>query len=151
MATEIGVLAVRRSAWIADSPQRVWQEFESFERFSDWFGTGHELIAYEPYVGGRLEFESGPGERWGGDILVYEPHRELTFEDGYVPRTSPQALLITIRLSEHLGGTHVEFFVHGFEQLADRGGDRLQGLEAGWTTLQLNNLKKIAEAVEEAT
>lgn len=73
MTTEIGVLAVRRSVWIDASPERVWQEFETFECFAAWFGTGHALVAYEPHEGGRLEFESGPEERWGGDILVYDP------------------------------------------------------------------------------
>jgi uncharacterized protein YndB with AHSA1/START domain len=151
MTTEIGTLAVRRSVWIDASPERVWEEFQDFDRFAAWFGTVHELTAYEPHVGGRLEWRSGPNELWGGEILVYDPPHELTFEDTYLPRKSPLALLVTIRLSEHLGGTHVEFFVHGFEQLGERAGDRLRGLEGGWTTLQLNNLKKIVEERQEVT
>ena len=47
MATEIGPLAVRRSIWIDAPPERVWHEFEDFERMRRWFGTGHTLIRYE--------------------------------------------------------------------------------------------------------
>lgn len=52
MGTNIGPLAVRRSIWIAATPERVWHEFESFERMQAWFGTGHSLTAYEPRLGG---------------------------------------------------------------------------------------------------
>lgn len=58
-------------------------------------------------------------------------------------------MLITTRLSEHLGGTHVEFLVHGFEQLGERGTDIHRGVEGGWTTLQLNHLKRLVEGPKE--
>jgi uncharacterized protein YndB with AHSA1/START domain len=58
MGTEIGPLAVRRSIWIDAKPERVWEEFETFERMKLWFGTGHTLVAYEPHHRG---FEGG----WG--------------------------------------------------------------------------------------
>ena len=48
MGTEIGPFAVRRSIWIDAPPENVWQEFETFERMADWFGSGHELLEYEP-------------------------------------------------------------------------------------------------------
>ena len=143
--TPIPPLAVRRSAWIDATAERVWQEFETFERFNAWFGIGHDLAVYEPRVGGRLEFVSDP-DRYGGDILVFDPANELTFEDGYVPRRGDHpVLLITYRLSPHLGGTHVEFFVHGFEQMGAAGPAMHQGLELGWTTLQLRRLQDIVE------
>jgi uncharacterized protein YndB with AHSA1/START domain len=145
MPTEIGTINVRRSAWIDASPERVWQEFETFERFKSWYGVGHDLVVYEPREGGRLEFESEP-YRFGGEILVFDPPRELTFEDGYIPRQpGAPVLLITYRLTTHLGGTHVEFFVHGFEAIGDSWPERLEGLEEGWTTLQLRRLQDIVE------
>ena len=52
MGFEIGPFAVRRSIWIDAPPENVWQEFESFERMADWYGTGHALVKYEPGVGG---------------------------------------------------------------------------------------------------
>jgi uncharacterized protein YndB with AHSA1/START domain len=146
MGTQIGALAVRRSVWINAIPERVWREFETFDRFRAWYGTGHELLVYEPRVGGRLEFESDPGVQWGGHVLVFDPPHELTFEDVRLPQVEGRPkLYITYRLTPHMGGTHVEFFVHGFEDLGDVAGDRLQGLEGGWRMIQLNNLRALVE------
>ena len=47
MGIEIGTLYVRRSAWLRATPERVWQEFTSFERLAAWFGRGHRLEALE--------------------------------------------------------------------------------------------------------
>ena len=58
MGTEIGRLAVRRSILIKAPPERIWREFESFERMKAWFGTGHTLLKYEPRVGGWVELET---------------------------------------------------------------------------------------------
>lgn len=145
MATPIGTLAVRRSIWINARPERVWQEFETFERFKCWFGTGHELVTYEPRESGWLEFNAG-GLRFGGRVRVFDPPNELTFEDARVPHSGEyEPLLITYRLTPHLDGTYVEFFVHGFERLGAIGPERLQGLENGWEMLQLNHLRKAVE------
>ncbi len=43
MGITISLLNVRRSILIQAPPERVWQEFESFDRFAAWFGLGHEL------------------------------------------------------------------------------------------------------------
>ena len=59
MGTEIGPYAVRRSIWIDAPPENVWQEFATFERMADWYGTGHELREYEPRVGGRVVTDAG--------------------------------------------------------------------------------------------
>lgn len=104
MGADIGPLAVRRSIWINATPERVWQEFESYERMKAWFGTGHELVTYEPRVGGWVETYAGPASeehpwplRFGGRIVVLDPPRELTFENdcsraaGPLPPSSPSA------------------------------------------------------------
>ena len=90
MTTEIGPYAVRRSTWIAASPERVWEEFATFERMVDWYGTGHTLVKYEPVVGGIVETdaasEHGADEslRFTGRVLVFDPPRELTFEQEWL-------------------------------------------------------------------
>jgi uncharacterized protein YndB with AHSA1/START domain len=156
MGTTIGPLAVRRSVWINAPPERVWREFETFERFAAWFGTGHELITYEPWVGGWVEIDCGPSggkypTRFGGNVVVFDPPNELTFEDAWIPDIGWDApMLLTLRLTPHLDGTHVELFVHRFEGLGPTGPGEHRGYEGGWTTLQLNHLKRIVEAADAA-
>ena len=55
MGTTIGALYVRRSAFVQATPERVWEEFASFDRLRAWFGIGHTLHAYEPRLGGHVE------------------------------------------------------------------------------------------------
>jgi uncharacterized protein YndB with AHSA1/START domain len=150
MPTPIGTLAIRRSIWINASPDRVWEEFTSFERMQAWFGSGHRLVQYEPQVGGWVELEvdrDGPGPtRFGGKVLVFDPGRELTFEDRWIPDEGWDGpMLLTIRLTPHLGGTHVELFVHNFEQTGASGPENHRGFERGWTTRQLEALKSRVE------
>ena len=47
MGIAISLLNVRRSILIQAPPERVWQEFESFEQISAWFGRGHDLHRFE--------------------------------------------------------------------------------------------------------
>jgi uncharacterized protein YndB with AHSA1/START domain len=99
MGTEIGPLAVRRSIWIDAKPDRVWEEFETFERMKLWFGTGHTLVAYEPRLGGLVETDPGAvqGEplRFAGRVTVYDPPRELTFEQDWLGHGWAAPSLIT--------------------------------------------------------
>lgn len=149
-ATEVGALNVRRSILISATPERVWKEFETFERMVAWWGTGHTLEVYEPREGGHIEMEAeveGEMRRFGGRILVFDPPRELTFEDQWIPaREWPVPVFITLRLSEHDGGTLVELLVHGFERFGADAGERHRGLEAGWSIRQLEALRGIVEA-----
>jgi uncharacterized protein YndB with AHSA1/START domain len=145
---EISQLAVRRSIHISANPERVWKEFETFERMAAWWGTGHTLEVYEPREGGRIEMAvevDGEPRRWGGTILVFAPGRELTFEDQWIPpREWPVPTYITLRLSPLLNGTLVELFQHGLEQLGDMASEQHDGLEHGWSMRQLERLKAIA-------
>jgi uncharacterized protein YndB with AHSA1/START domain len=150
VGTEIGPLAVRRSIWINASPERVWREFETLERMRAWFGTGHRLVTFDPCEGGWVELEiDANGDhptRFGGKVVVFDPPNELTFEDAWIPDIGWDApMLLTLRLTPHLGGTHVELFVHQFERLGPSGPNEHRGYEGGWTTRQLNRLKAIVE------
>ncbi len=85
MGLEIGALHVRRSAFLRASPGRVWEELASFDRLAAWFGLGHTLESCEPKLGSRivLSAESDAGRRrFGGEIVVFEPGRELSFSEG---------------------------------------------------------------------
>jgi uncharacterized protein YndB with AHSA1/START domain len=152
MPTEIGPFAVRRAAWIKATPDRVWQEFESLERMQRWFGTGHALVSYEPRVGATVETNAGEHDggalRFVGRVTVYDPPRELTFEQDWVGHGWPAPPLVTIRLTPVDGGTLVELFHHAFERLGDAAtaAENLAGFEGGWTNRQVEALRAIVEA-----
>ena len=151
MATEIGPLAVRRSILIKAPPERVWREFETFERMKAWFGTGHSLTKYEPRLGGAVETDAGQhgdGEPlvFGGRITVLDPPRELTFENDWFGHGWKMPSLLTIRLAPALDGTLVELFHHGFERVGGDAGENHRGFEGGWTLRQLEALRQIVEA-----
>lgn len=145
-----GTLSVRRSILIAAAPERVWREFETFDRMKAWWGTGHALVAYEPRAGGHIEMSvevDGEMRRFGGEIVTFQPGAELTFEDQWIPpREWPVPVYITLRLTAHDGGTLVELLVHGFERFGDQAAERHHGLERGWSVRQLAALREIVEA-----
>ncbi|MEX2245584.1 MAG: SRPBCC domain-containing protein [Dehalococcoidia bacterium] len=154
------VLVVRRSIHIKAAPERVWQEFESFERMDRWWGVllgtpeagkplGQRLRAYEPRAGGRIEMEvmfDGEPARYGGEIRVFDPGREFTFENDWIPnRGWLEPTFITIRLTPALGGTLVELMHHGFERVGPDAAEQHAGYEGGWGMTQLNALRQIVE------
>jgi uncharacterized protein YndB with AHSA1/START domain len=148
MGIEISALHVRRSSLIQATPERVWQEFASFDRLASWFGRGHQLEAYEPGLGGKVVLSveiDGAKRRFGGPILIFEPARELTFSNNWESDGWPVPTLITLRLTALYDGCHVELFHHGFERLGSDAGAELQGYEAGWHSRHLEALKEIVE------
>jgi len=149
MASQISPLAVRRSTWIRATPERVWQEFESFERMRAWFGHGHSLVAYEPRAGGYVETDAGAGDgslRFGGRIVVFDPPREVTWENDWFGHGWTQPSLMTFRLTPFMGGTIVELFHHRFEVTGESPSETLNGFEGGWDTRHLERLRAIVEA-----
>ena len=150
MGATIGVLHVRRNVWIRASCERVWQEFETMHRLSAWFGRGHELDLFEPGTNGRIVLSvtiDAEVRAFGGDVVVWEPGREFTFENNWhAPHQWPVSTLITLRLSPMYEGTLIELFHHGFERLGVSAGDELQGYESGWTVHHLAALREIVEA-----
>ena len=150
MGVCIGALHVRRSLWIRAGCARIWQEFETLHRLSAWFGRGHELEVFEPGPQGRIVLSVTIDEEvrsFGGDVLVWEPERELTFENNWhPPHQWLVSTLITLRLTPMYEGTLVELFHHGFERLGSSAGDELAGYEAGWTVHYLAALRDIVEA-----
>jgi uncharacterized protein YndB with AHSA1/START domain len=150
MGTTVGTMYVRRSAFIRATPERVWEEFASFERLRGWFGIGHALLAYEPKVGASVELSvelEGTRQHYGGPITVFEPAREVTFacnwHDQSLAWTVPT--MWTLRLSASYDGTMVEIFHHGFERLGEAGGTALEGFEEGWDNKHLKALRAIIE------
>jgi uncharacterized protein YndB with AHSA1/START domain len=149
MGLEIGVLNVRRSVLIMASPQRVWQEFESFERFAAWYGTGHTLSVYEPRLGGKIQTSieiDGVHSPFGGTIIAFEPGEELSFNDNWIGENAwPVTTFVTLRLTQHYDATMVELFHHGFERLGADAADQFQGYEEGWDVHHLTALRAIVE------
>ena len=150
MATTISLLHVRRSIFIQASPARVWEEFASFDRFSAWFGRGHELHHYEPKVGSRVDLSAvldGERQHFGGPIIVLEPERELTFESNWVDASLawPQPTFFTIRLTGLYDGTLAEIYHHGFERFGADAAEALEDYESGWDVKHLKALRAIVE------
>ena len=77
---------------------------------------------------------------FAGRVLVFDPPRELTFEQDWLGHGWTAPALITLRLTPVDGGTLVELFHHGFERVADDPGELLRGFEEGWTMRQLEML-----------
>lgn len=154
------ILKVRRSICIAASPDRVWEEFTTFDRMDSWWGAkvgdpkagtsqGQWLIEYEPRIGGRVVMAvewDGTRASYGGAIEVCTPGRELTFENDWIPNRGWNVpTLITLMLSPALGGTLVEMFHHGFEHVGGDISAEHAGYEGGWGMTQLNALKRLVE------
>jgi uncharacterized protein YndB with AHSA1/START domain len=144
VGTELGALVVRCSIWIDAEPDRVWQEFETFDAMKRWFGTGHTLVSYEPRVGGRVETDPSAVQdqplTFAGRVTVFDPPRELTFEQDWIGHGWAAPSLITFRLTPALGGTLVELLHHGFDRLGPGSVDDHRGFENGWGMLQLEAL-----------
>jgi len=149
MGIQVSALHVRRSNLIDASPDRVWKEFESFDRIAAWFGTGHTLEVYEPRLGGEtlLSVEIGSSRRaFGGPIVVFDPGAEITFSNNWETLGWAVPTFITLRLSAFFDGCLVELFHHGFERLGVDAASELQSYEAGWDAHHLEALRAIVES-----
>jgi uncharacterized protein YndB with AHSA1/START domain len=149
----IGLLNVRRSILIQAPPERVWQEFESFDRFKAWFGQGHELHQFEPKLGAQVDLSvtiDGEQRHFGGPVIVLERAREVTFESNWESAHAwPLPTFFTLRLTPMYDGTMVEIFHHGFERLGADAADSLEGYEEGWDVKHLKALRAIVEPIEQ--
>jgi uncharacterized protein YndB with AHSA1/START domain len=149
--TEISPFGIRRAAFIHAAPERVWEEFTTYERMKAWYGTGHALTRFEPRVGGLVETTLADGNRARGEVLVYEPGRELTFEQCWVgPDWTGREWIapakVTILLTASGGGTIVELFHHGYDLIGGDPAAYLSGFEGGWDTHHLDALRSIIAA-----
>ena len=149
--TEISPFGIRRAALIHATRDRVWEEFTTYERMKAWYGTGHALTQYEPRVGGIVETTFGEGGVARGEVLVYDPGRELTFEQRWIgPDWTGHEWLapakVTILLTAVADGTLVELFHHGYDLLGGDPAEYLSGFEDGWDTHHLDALAAIVTA-----
>ena len=150
--TEISRFGIRRAAFIHASPERVWEEFTTFERMRAWYGTGHELMRYEPRVGGVVETRLSDASTIArGEVLVFDPGHELTFEQGWIGpdwngHEWAAPAKVTFLLTAAAGGTIVELFHHGYELIGGDPAEYLSGFEGGWDTHHLDALASIVAA-----
>jgi uncharacterized protein YndB with AHSA1/START domain len=150
MGIQISLLHVRRSIFIDATPERVWQEFTTFERIAAWLGRGHQLHAFEPRVGGNVDLSveiDGVRRHFGGTVLIFDAPGEVTFESNWQPPLQwPVPTLWTIRLTPLYDGTLAEIFHHGFERLGATAADNLESYEDGWDIKHLKALRAIVAA-----
>jgi uncharacterized protein YndB with AHSA1/START domain len=160
MRPEDSVLRVRRSIHIKAPPTKVWENFTSFKLMESWWGfrtgdpqagtsKGQWLDKYEPRVGGQIEMAvnwDGARVVYGGEIKVFSPGTELSFESDWIPNRGWKApTRMTLRLTPALDGTVVEMFHYGFERTGGDVGAEHAGYEEGWGMTQLSALKRISE------
>ena len=148
MPLPISPLHLRRSILIHATPERVWEEFTSFERLAAWFGTGHTLEAYEPQVGGEIRLSvviDGTKQPFGGRIVAFDPGAELSFANNWEQDGWPVPTAITLRLTPYSDACLAELFHHGFDRLGADAANELQGYEAGWDNHHLEHLRRIVE------
>jgi uncharacterized protein YndB with AHSA1/START domain len=154
LSTAPGSLLVRRSIQIAAPPARVWREFETRERFAAWWATEQadrqeSVRAYEPRAGGRVELPCAwPGGScvFAGNITVFEPERELTFELTIDGTPWDAVTYVTVRLTPNAYGTLVEILHWGFERIGPAALEQYANFEGGWDLRELRQLKTAAEA-----
>jgi len=84
--------------------------------------------------------------RFAGRVTVYDPPRELTFEQDWIGHGWAAPSLITVRLTPMTAGTLVELFHHGFERLGPDAAENHRGFEGGWGMTQLEALRQRASA-----
>lgn len=100
----------------------------------------------EPRLGGIVETAidlDGAEHRFRGEVVAFDPGRELSFEQLWIGSDWQGPTTVTIRLSPHDGGTLVELFHHGYERLGGHPSEHLDGFESGWTTRQLHALSDL--------
>jgi len=150
MGLQISHLHVRRSAFIAASPERVWREFESYDSLCAWLNLGHAIETFEPKAGGTVRMSvviDGQTHEYGGAIIVWEPARELSFTSQWDGSFAwPQPTFWTIRLTALYDGTLVEILHHGFERFGPEAGEQLESYESGWDNKHLVALRRIVES-----
>jgi uncharacterized protein YndB with AHSA1/START domain len=146
-------LVVRRSTHIKAAPDRVWREFESFERMAGWWDAALDtlqvkLLTYEPRVGGPFAIEGKHGAfpyRFDCTIVTFELAREFTVDWNFPAMGWQAPAQITVRLSDALGGRIVETLLHGFERTGPAAIDSYLGFERGWQAQELIGLKARVE------
>jgi uncharacterized protein YndB with AHSA1/START domain len=162
-ALKDGALVIRRSIQINATPERIWREFETFERFQAWWTTSQAdrregVAKYEPRVGARVEmpceWDASPDGTvaagscvFAGDVVRIEPARELTF--GLRVEDAPGwdvPTYVTIRLTRNDYGTLVEILHYGFEQLGEIAVATFSDFEGGWDLRELRALRTVVEA-----
>lgn len=161
MNPDASLLKVRRSIHVSADPARIWEAFASIDTMRRWWGhtvgepragegAGQWLDAYEPRVGAEVRMAvtwDGARVSYGGKTVVFEPAREWTFENDWIPnRGWKKPTYVTLRLTAAMEGALVELVHHGFEHTGGDVAAEHAGYEQGWGMQQLLALKTLVEA-----
>lgn len=116
-----GTLTLRFTRLLVDSPERVWAALTESEQIRRWFMQG----TLEPCAGGRVRFESEEEGGTVGEVVVWDPPRELEYSwvrnGGLGPRS-----VVRWRLAPEGEGTRLTLEHRGVDRAA------APGYAAGW-------------------
>lgn len=130
---------IRFTTHIAASPERVWRAVESQAMIRRWLGAKTE---FEPGLGGRVRVYDNTGEYvMGGEIVVWEPGRRMSFTWSQFAPTTHGATMLTFALEPETDGTRVTVLHDHFEHISEQ--DYLD-YKQGWGTGE-SQLRRIAE------
>lgn len=144
-------MLVRREIEIDAPAEAVWRFIATADGMRAWWvSTLH--VALEERVGGRFELRVQFSERSyliTGRVLTYDPPRVFALgwreEDGDWGRW-PVETIVTIRLTERNGRTHVAVEHDGFEQLPEAYRKAaLESYEGGWTQEEMERLRGLVQ------
>ncbi len=165
MTTDTKDLAVRRSIEIEASPERVWEEIGDPDRFRLWYtpAGGVEMpckrVEYEPKVGGNFEtfghheWDTGRIDfHFSGEVLVYDPPRELTVtmkaQHIHIPAVwTPGVCTLSFLLAPLDGGKRTEMSIvqRGFETFGEMAEQIHKAYESGWDMTCPTALRNLVE------
>ena len=132
---------------IAASPERVWLVMTEEGMVEAWLGC----LGYRCEVGHTFYMQNDAAKRATGDIsgathcqlLAREPPRRLAFS-WFFPGTPKTEVAITLESKD--GGTRVRLTHSGWDQFdADQIRAIRDGLEGGWSSFVLPQLKRVSE------
>jgi uncharacterized protein YndB with AHSA1/START domain len=154
MAVQLGEMVVHRSIVIKATPERIWEEFTSFDRMAAWWSTqgsdrNETLVKYEPRVGGAMEMRiDSPGQAgitFSCMITAYEPPRELSFDLEWAGAGWAAPTTVSVRLTPNGYGTLVEITHYGFERIGEAALEQFHGFGGGWDLRELESLRRTVE------
>jgi uncharacterized protein YndB with AHSA1/START domain len=142
---------VRREIEIDAPASAVWRFVATADGMRAWWTSTRHLVL-EERVGGRFELRVQFSERSyliTGRVLTYDSPRVFALgwreEDGDWGRW-PVETIVTIRLTERNGRTHVAVEHSGFEQLPESYRTAaLESYESGWTQEEMERLRALAQ------
>jgi uncharacterized protein YndB with AHSA1/START domain len=118
---------VEMEVLVPGTPEEVWRTMATGDGNAAWFTKA----TIEERVGGKLEFDFGPGMNSPGEVTIWEPpHRFGYVERDWNKDAPPVATEIVI--TSRSGGQCLVRMVHSLFTSSDDWDDQMEGFERGW-------------------